>query len=115
MSALPGRGRVAVVKTSPEHVLRDTALVMELAGFRDALPHGPTTALKINISWQTWYPACSSTPWQIEGVARALQAAGYTDLNDCLNHTRHLPAKHLAALLEASLPTIAKLRRETRP
>ena len=45
----------------------------------------------------------------------AAQAAGYADLYDCLDNTRHLPAKHLAALLEASLPTIAKLRRETRP
>jgi hypothetical protein len=37
----------------------------------DALTHA-----KINISWQTWYPACSSTPWQIEGVIRALKNAG---------------------------------------
>jgi uncharacterized protein (DUF362 family) len=93
MSAFPGRGRVAVVKTTPATVLEDYARVMELAGFRDALPHGPTTALKINISWQTWYPACSSAPWQIEGVARALQAAGYTDLVGAHNDTVVVNAK----------------------
>ncbi len=87
MSNFPGKGRVAVVKTTPETVLADYARVMELAGFRQALPAGPTTALKINISWQTWYPACSSAPWQIEGTALALKNAGYTDLVGVHNDT----------------------------
>lgn len=87
MSDFPGKGRVAVLKTRPETVFEDYARLMELAGVRAALPHGPTTALKINISWQTWYPACSSAPWQVEGVARALQAAGYTDLVGVHNDT----------------------------
>jgi uncharacterized protein (DUF362 family) len=87
MSNFPGKGRVAVLKTRPETVIEDYARLMELAGFREALPKGPTTALKINISWQTWYPACSSAPWQVEGVARALKAAGYTDLVGVHNDT----------------------------
>ncbi|HLE27758.1 MAG TPA: LAGLIDADG family homing endonuclease [Anaerolineales bacterium] len=87
MSDFPGKGKVAVIKTSPETVLQDVERVMELAGFREALPKGPTTALKINISWQTWYPACSSTPWQIEGVGLALKKAGYTDLVGVHNDT----------------------------
>jgi uncharacterized protein (DUF362 family) len=93
MSTFPGKGKVAVVKTSPATVLDDTARVMELAGFRDALPQGPTTALKINISWQTWYPACSSAPWQIEGTALALKNAGYTDLVGVHNDTVVVDAK----------------------
>jgi uncharacterized protein (DUF362 family) len=87
MSEFPGKGKVAIVKTSPETVLDDYARVMELAGFREALPKDPTTALKINISWQTWYPACSSAPWQIEGAGRALQQAGYTDIVGVHNDT----------------------------
>ncbi len=87
MSNFPGKGKVAVVKTTPETVLADYANVMELAGFREALPAGPTTALKINISWQTWYPACSSAPWQIEGTALALKNAGYADLVGVHNDT----------------------------
>jgi uncharacterized protein (DUF362 family) len=43
--------------------------------------------LKINISWQTWYPACSSTPWQIEGVIKTLQDAGYNDIVGVHNDT----------------------------
>ena len=58
----PGRGRVAVLKTQPETVLADVGEVMHLAGYEAALPKDHDTILKINISWQTWYPACSTTP-----------------------------------------------------
>ena len=60
---------------------------MKLADFKAALPKGPTTGLKINSSWQTWYPACSTTPWQLEGVIRALRQAGYDDLVGVHNDT----------------------------
>ena len=87
MADFPGKGTVAVLKTSPETVLDDFQRVMTLAGFEAALPHGVRTGLKINISWQTWYPACSSEPWQLEGVIRSLQGAGYTDLVGVHNDT----------------------------
>lgn len=87
MSDYPGKGTVAALKTSPETVLEDVARVMALAGFEAALPRGVTTGLKINISWQTWYPACSTEPWQLEGVIRALRAAGYDDLVGVHNDT----------------------------
>lgn len=83
----PGRGRVAVVRTQPETVLADYARVMEAAGFREALSPDDETLLKINISWQTWYPACSTTPWQLEGVIRALLDADYRDLIAAHNNT----------------------------
>ena len=87
MADFAGKGTVAVLKTSPETVLDDFQRVMTLAGFEAALPRGVSTGLKINISWQTWYPACSSEPWQLEGVIRALQGAGYTDLVGVHNDT----------------------------
>src|SRR3972149_2674932 len=87
MADFPGKGTVAVLKTSPETVLDDFQRVMTLAGFESALPHGVRTGLKINISWQTWYPACSSEPWQREGVIRALQGAGSSDLVGVHNDT----------------------------
>jgi len=71
------RARVAVLKTDPESVTVDYARLMELAGFRDALPKSVPTLLKINISWHFWYPACSTTPWQLAGVIEALLGAGY--------------------------------------
>lgn len=87
MTDFPGKGKVAVLKTSPETVLEDIEKVMKLACFDEALPKNVRTGLKINISWQTWYPACSSTPWQIEGVIRTLQKAGYQDLVGVHNDT----------------------------
>lgn len=87
MTDFPGKGKVAVLKTTPETVLEDTEKLMHLAGFEAALPKENQTGLKINISWQTWYPACSTTPWQLEGVIRTLQNAGYSDLVGVHNDT----------------------------
>jgi uncharacterized protein (DUF362 family) len=87
MADFPGKGRVAVLKTKPASILEDVRQVMKLGGFEAALPRDVTTGLKINISWQTWYPACSSTPWQIEGVIQALLDANYKDLVGIHNDT----------------------------
>ncbi|MCL4561120.1 MAG: DUF362 domain-containing protein [Chloroflexi bacterium] len=87
MSDFPGKGIVAAVKTTPETVLEDIDRLMKLACVEDSLPKGVTTGLKINISWQTWYPACSTTPWQLEGVIRSLQNLGYSDLVGIHNDT----------------------------
>ena len=87
MTHSSGRGLVACLKTSPETVLDDIDKVMRLGGVEAALPKGVTTGLKINVSWQTWYPACSSEPWQLEGAIRALRSAGYNDLLGVHNDT----------------------------
>jgi uncharacterized protein (DUF362 family) len=87
MTEFSGKGKVAVLKTTPATVLDDIENLMQLADFRFALPKDVQTGLKINISWQTWYPACSTTPWQLEGVIRALKNEGYTDLVGVHNDT----------------------------
>ena len=81
------RPKVAVVRTRPETVLEDVGRAMRLADYQQVLPLDIPVLLKINISWQHWYPACSTTPWQLEGVIRALQADGYTDLVPAQNGT----------------------------
>jgi len=87
MKDFSGKGKVAILKTQPQTVLDDIEKLMDISGAKDALPQGVTTGLKINISWQTWYPACSSTPWQLEGVIRTLQKWGYRDLVGIHNDT----------------------------
>jgi uncharacterized protein (DUF362 family) len=87
MSDYPGKGKVAVLKTSPATILDDYQRLMKLADFESALPKDVRIGLKINISWQTWYPACSTAPWQLEGVIRTLQHAGYSDLVGIHNDT----------------------------
>jgi uncharacterized protein (DUF362 family) len=83
----PGKGKVAVLRTTPATVIEDYGRLMDMAGYQAALPKDKETILKINISWQTWYPACSSVPWQIEGVAKKLKEDGYANLSAAQNRT----------------------------
>lgn len=87
MINFPGKGKVAVLKTSPETVLEDYDRLLKLAGVESSLQKDIATGLKINISWQTWYPACSTAPWQLEGVIKSLQGMGYKDLVGIHNDT----------------------------
>jgi len=83
------RSTVAILKTSPATVLRDYHELMNLAGYQDVLAKDADTALKVNISWHFFFPGSSTTPWQIEGVTRALLADGYARdlIHACHNRT----------------------------
>ncbi len=83
----PGAPVVAVVATTPATVLEDIGRAMELAGVAEHLSPEAQTLLKVNISWQHWYPGCSTAPWQIEGVANALKSLGHRDLVAAHNGT----------------------------
>lgn len=80
---------VSIVKTTPETVLEDYHRLMNLADYQSVLPKDTDTALKINISWHFFYPASSTTPWQLEGVIRALKKDGYDPnlIHGCHNRT----------------------------
>jgi uncharacterized protein (DUF362 family) len=82
-----GKGRVAILRTHPETVLDDYRRLLKLADYEAALPKDKSTLLKINISWQQWYPACSTAPWQLEGVIQTLLEDGYQDLIAAHNRT----------------------------
>jgi uncharacterized protein (DUF362 family) len=84
----PGRGQVAILRTSPETVLDDYHRLMNLAGYQQNLPHNHETILKINISWQLWYPGCSTPPWQLEGVIKTLLRDGYATESLIAAHNR---------------------------
>ncbi|TET59395.1 MAG: DUF362 domain-containing protein [Candidatus Stahlbacteria bacterium] len=81
------KSRVAVVKTTPETVLDDIDRALELAHVNRFLQKNVPTILKINISWHFWYPACSTTPWQLDGVTAALSRRGYKNLIPAQNRT----------------------------
>lgn len=69
--------KVAVLRTAPSTVLEDYGAVMRLAGFRDHLSPAQDTLIKLNLSWTKFFPACSTPPWQLEGVVKALLDAGF--------------------------------------
>jgi uncharacterized protein (DUF362 family) len=71
------RAVVAVLKTSPETVLDDYRNLMDLARWRDFLPFEKDTLIKLNLSWTKYFPACSSEPWQLEGVLKTLSDSGF--------------------------------------
>ena len=81
--------KVAIIKTSPKTVLEDYHRLMNLAGYQDVIAADADTALKINISWHFFYPAASTTPWQLEGVIRAMLKDGYKKelMHACHNRT----------------------------
>ena len=89
------RSKVAVVRTSPETVLEDYHRLMNLAGYQDSLSKEVDTALKVNISWHFFYPAASTTPWQLEGVVRAMKRDGYDQelIHACHNRTVVIDAR----------------------
>ncbi len=81
------RSKVSVLKTSPQSVVEDIGKLMRMADYQLHLPSGYETILKINISWHHYYPACSTTPWQFEGVIRTLREDGYERLIPAQNRT----------------------------
>jgi len=87
-SARPPRtAKVAVLYASAPAIVEDIGKAMRMAEFSKALDPTAPTALKVNISWQHWYPGCSSSPWQIEGIVNALRAEGFNDIIAAHNGT----------------------------
>ena len=70
-------------------MLEDYYRLMHLADYRKAIDRSVDTALKINISWHFFYPASSTTPWQLEGVIRTMKKDGYSPdlIHGCHNRT----------------------------
>ena len=79
--------KVAVIKTSPETVLGDIKAAMQLAEYKDYLEPSLDVILKINTSWQHYYPACSTSPWQLDGVITALKGEGFNNIIPAHNGT----------------------------
>ena len=83
------KSKVAILRTSPATVLKDYHRLMNLAGYQEVISKQADTALKVNISWHFFYPGSSTTPWQLEGVIRAMKRDGYspTNIHACHNRT----------------------------
>ena len=49
--------RVAVLKTTPQTCGEDYGKLMDLAGFRESMNPLLPTVIKINITWQEYFPS----------------------------------------------------------
>jgi uncharacterized protein (DUF362 family) len=83
------RAKVAILRTSPATVLSDYHELMNLADYQQVVAPDADTALKVNISWHFFFPGSSTTPWQLDGVVRAMKADGYDPslIHACHNRT----------------------------
>jgi len=83
------KSTVAILRTSARDVLADYHRLLNLADYQRVIDKSIETALKVNISWHFFYPACSTTPWQLDGVTRALVRDGYDPkrIHACHNRT----------------------------
>ena len=79
--------KIAVLKTNPKDILQDYEKLMHMADYEKFLPKTKETLLKLNLSWSLYYPACSTEPWQLEGVLRTLIQDGYTHIHPVENRT----------------------------
>ena len=87
------RARIAALVTKPDTVIADYGRLMRLAGCRDALDPSIPTLLKLNLSWTKYYPACSTQPWQLDGVVQAMLEDGY-------DRARLLPVENKTVVTE---------------
>ena len=78
---------VGVLSTSLESVIDDYSNLMRSVNYQKFLPKNKKTILKLNLSWSLYFPACSTQPWQLEGVLKTLLEDGYKDVIAVANKT----------------------------
>jgi uncharacterized protein (DUF362 family) len=71
------KAKVVVLKTSPESVVDDYSKLMHLADYGATISKDIPALIKLNLSWTKYFPACSSQPWQVEGVIKTLIQDGF--------------------------------------
>ena len=94
------KARVAVLKTTPQTVVKDYGRLMRMADYPRAIERTCDTLIKINISWHKYFPACSTAPWQYDGVVTALLADGF-------ERDRIIPAHNRTVVVNAKKGIVA--------
>ena len=81
--------KIYVIKTSPKTVLDDYKKLLHMAKYQDYSKKDEKIIIKLNLSWSKFFPACSSPPWQFEGVLKTFKDDGYNPrkLFPCENRT----------------------------
>ncbi len=69
--------QIFVIKTSPKTVLEDYKKLLNMANYEKYYDKDKRIIIKLNLSWSKFFPACSSTPWQLEGVLKTMIEDGY--------------------------------------
>lgn len=75
------QSKVAVLRTDSQQVLQDYRKLLELVDYKSILDFNKETLIKLNLSWTKYFPACSSQPWQVEGLVKTLVEDGFPTKN----------------------------------
>ncbi len=79
---------------------------MRLAEYEKHVPKDHDTLIKINISWHVYFPACSTTPWQYDGVVSTLLADGYDRKRIIPTHNRTVVVDDKKGIVNNHLNTV---------
>ena len=71
------RSKVAVLRTDASRVVEDYRKLLELIDYKSIIDPTQETLIKLNLSWTKYFPACSSQPWQVEGLVKTMIEDGY--------------------------------------
>ncbi len=69
--------QIFVIKTSSKTVLEDYKKLLHMANYERFYDKDKKIIIKLNLSWSKFFPACSSPPWQLEGVLKTMIEDGY--------------------------------------
>ncbi|MDH3366115.1 MAG: DUF362 domain-containing protein [Thermoplasmata archaeon] len=79
--------KVAVLKTTHSTVVEDYGRLMRSVSYSESIQNTRRTVLKLNLSWTLFYPACSTPPWQIDGLLKTMLEDGFKDIVAVENKT----------------------------
>ncbi|MFX1495316.1 MAG: DUF362 domain-containing protein [Promethearchaeota archaeon] len=71
------KSQVFVIRTSPKSISEDYKKLMHLTEYQNYYSKQKKIIIKLNLSWSKFFPACSSPPWQVEGVLKTMIEDGY--------------------------------------
>ncbi len=108
--------KVAIIPTNPKSVLDDYSNLMDLINYQEFIKKELNTIIKINLSWSLFYPACSTPPWQLEGVINKLVSDGFQS-DKILPTENQTVVTHpwSGAFKNKWLPILEKYKTEYRP
>ncbi|MHA1783592.1 MAG: DUF362 domain-containing protein [Candidatus Helarchaeota archaeon] len=73
--------QIFVKKVTAKTILQDYANLMDDAQYLKRFNTRKKTIIKLNLSWSKYFPACSSPPWQVEGVIKKMREDGFPGKN----------------------------------
>jgi len=100
------KAKVAALKTAPQTVVADYGRLMRLAEYDRALDRNRDTLIKVNISWHRYFPACSTQPWQYDGVVTTLLADGFKRERIIPAHNRTVVVNAKKGIINNHLNTV---------